>query len=153
MKWRDWLVDYSRGDNLVLFWRLFEWRSHTRHKWLRDIQSLLLGRIAHRHGGYIGVETKFDGRPRLPHGLHGVFISRFARVGRDCCLYQNVTIGEIDRRAPKIGDRCFIGAGAVLVGGITVGNDVKIGAGVVVHDDVPDGVTLVCDASRIVKRG
>lgn len=68
MKWRDWLVDYSRGDNLVLFWRLFEWRSHTRHKWLRDIQSLLLGRIAHRHGGYIGVETKFDGRPRLPHG-------------------------------------------------------------------------------------
>ena len=123
MKWRDWLVDYSRGDNLVLFWRLFEWRSHTRHKWLRDIQSLLLGRIAHRHGGYIGVETKFDGRPRLPHGLHGVFISRFARVGRDCCLYQNVTIGEIDRRAPKIGDRCFIGAGAVLVGGRTVGND------------------------------
>ena len=73
MKWRDWLVDYSRGDNLGLFWRLFEWRSHTRHKWLRDIQSLLLGRIAHRHGGYIGVETKFDGRPRLPHGLHGVF--------------------------------------------------------------------------------
>lgn len=99
------------------------------------------------------METEFDGRPRLPHGLHGVFISRFARVGRDCCLYQNVTIGEIDRRAPKIGDRCFIGAGAVLVGGITVGNDVKIGAGAIVHDDVPDGVTLVCDASKIVKRG
>ena len=64
-----------------------------------------------------------------------------------------MTIGEIDRRAPKIGDRCFIGAGAVLVGCITVGNDVKIGAGAIVHDDVPDGVTLVCDASRIVKRG
>ena len=153
MKWRDWLVDYSRGDNLVLFWRLFEWRSHTATNGCAISSRCCSAGLRTVTADISGVETKFDGRPRLPHGLHGVFISRFARVGRDCCLYQNVTIGEIDRRAPKIGDRCFIGAGAVLVGGITVGNDVKIGAGAIVHDDVPDGVTLVCDASRIVKRG
>lgn len=105
------------------------------------------------HGGYVGIEAAFGGRPRLPHGLHGVYISRFASVGRDCCIYQNVTIGEIGRAAPRIGDRCLIGAGAILVGGITIGSDVKIGAGAVVHTDVPDGSTVVPGAARILKKG
>ena len=81
------------------------------------------------------------------------FISpRFASVGRDCCIYQNVTIGEIGRAAPRIGDRCLIGAGAILVGGITIGSDVKVGAGAVVHTDVPDGSTVVPGAARILKK-
>lgn len=149
---RQWLVDYSRGDNLNAFWRLFFWRSRTKRKWLRDAQTLFLSRMAHRHGGYVGIEAAFGGRPRLPHGLHGVYISRFASVGRDCCIYQNVTIGEIGRAAPRIGDRCLIGAGAILVGGITIGSDVKVGAGAVVHTDVPAGSTVVPGAARILKK-
>ena len=53
---RQWLVDYSRGDNLNAFWRLFFWRSRTKRKWLRDVQTLFLSRMAHRHGGYVGIE-------------------------------------------------------------------------------------------------
>ena len=112
--------------------------------------------VSQPHGapprGYVGIEAAFGGRPRLPHGLHGVYISRFASVGRDCCIYQNVTIGEIGRAAPRIGDRCLIGAGAILVGGITIGSDVKVGAGAVVHTDVPDGSTVVPGAARILKK-
>ena len=59
----------------------------------------------------MGPGAVFEGRPSLPHGLHGVFISRFAVIGPRCRIYQNVTIGEIDRKAPRIGADCLIGAG------------------------------------------
>ncbi len=94
----------------------------------------------------------FRGIPVLPHGLHGVFISRYAKIGRDCWIYQNVTIGEVDRAAPEIGDRCLIGAGAVIVGGIKIGNNVKIGAGAAVSADIPDGCTVVAQPPRVMER-
>ncbi len=49
-----------------------------------------------------------------------------------------------------IGERCLIGAGAVLIGDIKIGNDVKIGAGAVVITDVPDGCTVVSQPMRIL---
>lgn len=78
--------------------------------------------------------------------------SRYARIGADCCIYQNVTIGEVDRAAPQIGDHCLIGAGVVLVGGITVGNYAKIGAGAVVCFDVPAHATVVAQQPRVIVR-
>ena len=62
-----------------------------------------------------------------------------------------MTIGEIDRKAPRIGADCLIGAGAVLVGGIRIGNGAKIGAGAVVSRDVPDGCTVVAPPPRILE--
>lgn len=112
-----------------------------------------MNRIAHRHGGYIGRDAVFHGEPSLPHGLHGVFISRYASIGTNCRIYQNVTIGEVDRKAPQIGDHCLIGAGAVLIGDIHIGNHVKIGAGTVICTDVPDHSTVVAQRSHILERG
>lgn len=48
------------------------------------------------------------------------------------------------------GDNCLIGAGAKLIGGIHIGNNVKIGAGCVVVDDVPDGATVVMQKARMI---
>ena len=148
----DWLRSFSKGDNLSLFWRLFYLRDRTKQPLLRQALTFLLNRIAHRHGGYIGNGAVFRDVPTLPHGLHGVFISRYAKIGRDCWIYQNVTIGEVDRSAPEIGDGCLIGAGAALVDGIKIGNDVKIGAGAVVCTDIPDGCTVVAQLPRIIGR-
>ncbi|MDE7022263.1 MAG: serine acetyltransferase, partial [Lachnospiraceae bacterium] len=117
---------------------------------VRDVLTFFMSRSAHRHGGYIGPDAVIRGRPSLPHGLHGVFISRYAQVGVNCRIYQNVTIGEVDRKAPVIGDDCLIGAGAVILGGIRIGNHVKIGAGAVVCKDVPDGCTVVSQEPRII---
>lgn len=125
MSVRQWLTDYSKGDDLGLFWRLFAWRSRARHRLVGDVLSFFLSRMAHQHGGYVGRDAVIQGRPVLPHGLHGIFISRYARIGEDCRIYQNVTIGEVDRKAPQIGAHCLIGAGAVLVGGIQIGDHVK----------------------------
>lgn len=149
---RETIIDYSRGNNLERLWRLYRRQRRARTRLGRDIWTFFLSRCAHRHGGYIGPDTVFHGTPSLPHGLHGIFISRYAVIGCGCRIYQNVTIGEVDGQAPVIGDSCLIGAGAVLVGGIRVGNRVRVGAGAVVSTDVPDGCTVVSQPPRIIQR-
>lgn len=153
MSIRQRLTDYSKGDNLGLFWWLFARRSRVRYRLAGDVLSFFLSRMAHRHGGYVGRDAVIRGRPVLPHGLHGIFISRYARIGEDCRIYQNVTIGEVDRKAPQIGAHCLIGAGAILVGGIKIGDYVKIGAGAVVNTDIPDFCTVVAQPPRVIVRG
>ena len=86
MSIREALIDCSKGDNLRLYWRLFRWRERTRRKFTQDVLTFFLNRIAHHHGGYIGNGAVFRGNPVLPHGLHGVFISRYARIGLDCWI-------------------------------------------------------------------
>jgi len=152
MSLREMLTDFSKGDRLNLFWKFFAWRNRSHNKVLRNILTFFLNRMAHRHGGYIGNGAVLEGKPILPHGLHGVYISRYARIGRDCWIYQNVTIGEVAHKAPRVGDGCLIGAGAVLVGGIRIGNRVKIGAGAIVCRDVPDDATVVAQPSRIIEK-
>ncbi|MCI8526477.1 MAG: serine acetyltransferase [Oscillospiraceae bacterium] len=150
---RGTLIDYSRGNDLRWLWRFYRWKSRARSRTVRDFFTFFMSRCAHRHGGYIGPDAVFEGIPSLPHGLHGVFISRYARIGAACRIYQNVTIGEVDGQAPAIGTGCLIGAGAVLVGGIRVGDGARIGAGAVVHTDVPAGCTVVAQPARILPRG
>ncbi len=146
------VIDYSRGDNLNYFWRLYRLQKKARFRVIRDILTFLMSRSAHRHGGYIGPDTVFMGVPELPHGLHGIFVSRFAVIGEDCRIYQNVTIGEVNRKAPIIGRNCLIGAGAIVLGDIKIGENVKIGAGAVVSTDIPDNCTVVSQPIRIIER-
>lgn len=83
---------------------------------------------------------------RLPH-LKGIVISHGARVGSDCTIFHQVTLGVNGRKSleigPMIGDRVSIGVGAKLIGPITVGNDVTIGANAVITKNIPDGATVV----------
>ncbi len=147
------LTDFCAGNRLEGFWRLFALRQRAKSRPLRWLLSALLLRSGHRHGGYVGPGAQIAGRPSLPHGLHGVYISRYASLGRDCRIYQNVTVGEVDGRAPRVGDGCLLGAGAVLIGGITVGNGARIGAGAVVAADVPAGATVVAQRPRVLTGG
>ena len=94
---RAWITDYAKGDNLGGFWRLYRRRQHAKNRLTRNILTFLLNRAARRHGGYLGNGAVIEGFLSLPHGLHGVYISRYARIGSNCRIYQNVTIGETDR--------------------------------------------------------
>lgn len=149
---RNRMIEYSKGDNLCCYWFLFRRRERTKNKLIKDLLTFLCNWSAHRHGGYIGNGAKIAGIPSLPHGLHGVYISRYASIGLNCWIYQNVTIGEVERRAPHIGDNCLIGAGATVVGNIQIGDNVKIGAGAVVSFDVPDNCTVVSQPPRVIER-
>lgn len=146
------IIEYSRGNNLGLFWRLYRWQTRSGPGLWHDILTFMQSRLAHRRGGYIGPDAVIKGIPTLPHGLHGIFISRYARIGENCRIYQNVTIGEVDKKAPVVGDDCLIGAGAVLIGDIRIGNRVRIGAGAVVCTDIPDDCAVVSQPARIIKK-
>ena len=152
MRARDWLTDFSRGDSLGFFWLMYRLRSRAPRP-ARSVFTWLMCRSAHRHGGYVGPGAVFGGRPSLPHGLHGVFISRYASIGAGCRIYQNVTIGEVSGKAPVIGEGCLIGAGAVIVGGVTVGDGARIGAGAVVRRDVTPGGTAVAPEALLLCEG
>ena len=82
----------------------------------------------------------------IDHGM-GVVIGETAEVGDDVLMYHQVTLGGRSRgrfkRHPTVGNRVLLGAGAKLIGPITVGDDAKIGANALVVDDVAPGEIVV----------
>ncbi len=96
--------------------------------------------------------------PCFPHGVLGVFISNGAKLGRDCVIFQQVTIGSntlsdsVGAGAPTLGDRVYIGAGAKIIGNITIGDNCRIGANAVVYQDMPPNSVAVCAPTRIIQK-
>lgn len=81
----------------------------------------------------------------IPHGV-GIVIGGTSVIGEDCTILQGVTLGEVrftTSDCPRIGNRVVLGAGAKLLGDITIGDDCFIGANSVVLDDVPAGSVAV----------
>ncbi len=91
----------------------------------------------------------------IDHGS-GVVIGETAVLGEDVTLYQGVTLGgvghQMGKRHPTLGDRVTVGAGAIVLGNIVVGNDASIGAGSVVIKPVPEKCTVVGVPGAIVRR-
>jgi serine O-acetyltransferase len=85
-----------------------------------------------------------------------VVIGETAEIGVDVTLYHGVTLGgtslEKGKRHPTIGDRVVIGAGAKVLGAITIGNDSRIGANAVVVKSVPANSVVVGVPGQIVRR-
>lgn len=85
----------------------------------------------------------------------GVVIGETAEIGDDVTLYHGVTLGGTSilqgKRHPTLGDRVIVGAGAKLLGPITIGNDARIGSNAVVLKDVPDSATAVGVPAQIVR--
>lgn len=103
-------------------------------------------------GTAMGKGAYFASWPVLPHGLTGSFISHTAKFGNNCTIMQNVIVGSSKKEAPTIGDNVLIGAGAIVIGGITIGSNVHIGAGCVVTENIPDNCTVVMHKPRIIVR-
>lgn len=82
----------------------------------------------------------------IDHGM-GVVIGETAEVGDDVMLYHGVTLGGRSlrrvKRHPTVGSRVTVGAGAQVLGPVTIGDDVQIGANSVVVKDVPAGAVAV----------
>jgi serine O-acetyltransferase len=85
----------------------------------------------------------------ISHGT-GLVVGGYAKIGRDAILLHGVTIGSPSpgriEKMPVIGDNVFIGAGATLIGEITVGDDVFIGVHAIVTRDIPSGSRVLCKA-------
>jgi len=93
---------------------------------------------------------------RIIHGV-GIVIGLFLTIGRNACIYNDITIGykNIDEEGTgqaKIGDGVRIGTGARLLGNITIGSNVVIGANAVVTKSFPDNVVVVGIPARVLKK-
>ena len=119
--------------------------------WLWEMRFRLLGRFVSHVGRIVtGIEihpgARIGRRFFIDHGM-GVVIGETSVIGDDVTLYHQVTLGGVTwsprKRHPTLGDGVVIGAGAQVLGPITVGRDARIGANAVVLKDVPPGATMV----------
>jgi serine O-acetyltransferase len=96
---------------------------------------------------------------KFPHGGHIVIGP--VRAGRNCDIFQGVTLGEANstfgdrpdrQEVPTLGDRVWVGPGAVIAGGVTVGDDAAVGANSLVVRDVPARSVMLGVPARLVSR-
>ncbi|QQG35504.1 MAG: serine O-acetyltransferase [Micavibrio aeruginosavorus] len=121
----------------------FLWEKNLRAlgRWWSQVGRMLTGIEIHP-GARIGRNLFID------HGM-GVVIGETATIGNDCTIYHGVTLGgkgsgpKCGKRHPDLGHKVMIGAGAQVLGPITVGDGASVGANSVVTKDVPPGVTMV----------
>jgi serine O-acetyltransferase len=101
-------------------------------------------------GADIGLGASIGGGLLLPHP-NGVVIHSDAIIGNNCMIMQQVTIGQLATAgAPKIGSAVYIGAGAKVLGAISLGDYAAIGANSVVLINVPSACTAVGVPARLV---
>lgn len=129
--------------------------SHTLWVWkLRFLARALSQTTRFFTGVEIHPAATIGRRLFIDHGM-GVVIGETAEIGDDCVLYHGVTLGGTDtnnvKRHPTLGDNVLVGAGAKLLGDITIGSGSSIGANAVVLNSAPAGSTLVGVPARPVK--
>lgn len=110
----------------------------------------------YENGSAIAWNASFAGAPCFPHGMKSIFVSGGAKIGKDCVLFQQITIGSNflsdtqNMGAPTIGDNAYIGAGAKIIGNVKIGDNVRIGANAIVYRDVPDNSVVVNGEQRVI---
>jgi serine O-acetyltransferase len=158
----DWVAhgqDWTKpGFRAVAVHRFGVWRMQVSPKLLRAPLSVLYRSLYRRVRNGYGIDLPYTvqlGRRVVIEHQSAIVIHGCCRIGDDCILRQGVTLGNryLDRplEAPMLGDRVNVGAGAKILGGITLGDDVNIGANAVVLTDIPARQTAVGIPARILK--
>ena len=157
--WQTYEGDIWRQGLWVMWvYHFGRWRYGVRPAFLRKgfslLYKILRTAVQMLTGVELPCETRVGSRLRIEH-FGGIIISGDAVLGDDVILRNGVTIGlkrTGQRGAPRIGNRVDIGAGAKILGDITIGDDAVIGANAVVLKDVPSGAFAVGIPARIIQR-
>ncbi|MFD1692605.1 serine O-acetyltransferase [Azotobacter chroococcum] len=139
------------GVHAIMLYRLAHrlWRAEWRYlARLLSFVARLVSNVDIHPGAVIGARFFID------HGAC-VVIGETAEIGRDVTLYHGVTLGGTSwrkgKRHPTLGDGVLVGAGAKILGPITIGANARVGANSVVVQDVPEGCTVVGIPGKVVK--
>ena len=135
------------------------WAHRAAHKLWHKGHRFAARALSQAARNFTGIEihpaAKIGERFFIDHGM-GVVIGETAEVGDDCMLYHGVTLGgtslEATKRHPTLGDGVVVGAGAKILGPITLGEGAHVGANAVVVKDVPANTTAVGVPARLHER-
>ena len=145
---------------LLLYPGLKAIRAHRKAHWFYEHNMHFLARyISQRAARKTNIEihpgATIGKRFFIDHGT-GVVIGETAEVGDDVTIYQGVTLGgtgkDVGKRHPTVGNHVMIGAGAKVLGPFRIGDNVKIAAGSVVLNEIPENSTAVGTPAQVVKR-
>ena len=147
--WLDVVLSYP-GFHALSFYRithrLHSWGVPIVPRWLSHVARFLTGIEIHP-GATIGQRVFID------HGM-GVVVGETAEIGDFCTIYQGVTLGGTSlahtKRHPTLGRNVVVGANAVVLGAIVVGDNARVGSGSVVVRDVPANATVVGIPAHVV---
>jgi putative colanic acid biosynthesis acetyltransferase WcaB len=158
----DWLCDWDanrgnpKGQIVMLLFRIAH-SLRAQPWWLLGAPFLVFYRLGVEWG--LGIELRFATRvgPRLRlfHG-QALVVHEGTVIGADCTLRQSTTIGNktladgTQGACPVIGDGVDVGANAVILGAIKIGDRAVIGAGAVVVKDVPPGAVVAGNPARVI---
>lgn len=127
-------------------------------KILRAPLSLLYRTLYRRVRNVYGIDLPYTvqlGRRVVIEHQGAIVIHGYSHIGDDSIIRQGVTLGNryLDRplEAPKLGKRVNVGAGAKILGNVTIGDDANVGANAVVLSDIPTGQTAVGIPAKILK--
>lgn len=158
----DWEVnlrDWTRpGFRALVVYRFGVWRYGIRPRPLRIPFSRLywvLHRWVRNHYGIEIHATSTIGRRLFLAHQHGIVFHEHVTIGDDCIIRHGVTMGAAAQYspddAPTLGDRVNVGAGAAILGRVTIGDGARIAPNAVVTIDVPAGATAIGAPARIVR--
>lgn len=149
---RFFIIEKTPGINFMIIFRFCQ-HYRTRNRLLFYFFYIWLRRLKYKYGIDISYRTKIGKGLYIGH-FGGIVIHGDTVIGDFCNLSQGITIGILARgKKPgiaKIGNRVFIGPGAAILGGITIGDDVLIGTNSVVTFDVPDHSVVAAPVSSII---
>jgi len=160
------LKTYEDGVNFIAFtknmlfcpgFKYIFWMRITRYLFEKKILMplFIIAYFIHLHYKYkFGIQIPF--RCDIDEGFNichfnCMVIHTNAKIGKNCYISQGITIGISKGKVPVIGDNVYLGAGAKVIGGVRVGNNVSIGANCVVTKDVPDNTVVVGVPGYVVK--
>lgn len=156
--WQHYQSFSCQGFWVMLVYRLGRWRYRIASRWLRLPFSVLYKVLHVTVQVLTGIDLPCEvvlGRGFIIEHFGGIIISGDTVFGDDVVIRNGVTIGLRHRGvrgAPVIGNRVDIGTGAKILGPITIGDDVAIGANAVVICDVPANSIAVGIPARILPR-
>jgi serine O-acetyltransferase len=130
-------LQYKRRSPLGIFYRL------------------LRRKYSYKYGFQIPLNTNIGEGFYIGH-FGTIVINGNAKIGRNCNIAHNTTIGEVSRGKlkgyPTIGDYVWIGTGSVIVGNITIGNNVFIAPNTFVNMNVPENSLVIGNPARIIEK-
>ncbi len=151
---KDWTLP---GFRAVAICRFGKWRQRFENRMVRAPFSLLYRALYRRARSVYGIELPFTvelGRRVVIEHQGTIVIHGECKIGDDCIIRQGVTLGvkgvDYLNDVPVLGNRVDLGAGSKILGKITLGDDVVVGANAVVTKDVPSNVTVAGIPARPV---